>query len=197
MVCLAPAVRTAAIWLFKILIDQVVVPHDFRMPPLAAAYVRLAVLQARWPSRLTGDIGAIEELVLSGVSPALTYLGQLLWFTAALFYLDWWLAAASLVLAIAHAMVRDAPVLLLDEPTLRTGRRDHPARAGSVAPVDGGGPRSSVSAPTSYNRVRPLRRPPGRECAPRASACRCGRTARCAWTGSGCRVPDGVGARHR
>jgi ATP-binding cassette subfamily B protein/subfamily B ATP-binding cassette protein MsbA len=143
LVGVAPALSTAAIWLFKVLIDQVVVPHDFRLfPLLAGAYVGLAIVQgvvsftdqywSTWVgekfvltlrirlfdhlhrlssgflerrqlgdilSRLTGDIGAIEELVLSGVAQALTYLFQLLWFTTALFYLNWHLASVSLIAA--------------------------------------------------------------------------------------------------
>jgi ATP-binding cassette subfamily B protein/subfamily B ATP-binding cassette protein MsbA len=143
LVAAAPALSTAAIWMFKILIDRVVVPHDFHLfPALAGAYVGLAVVQgavsftdqylSTWVgeryvltlrtrlfdhlhqltpgfferrqlgdllSRLTGDIGAIEEVVLSGIAEALTYLFQLVWFTGALFLLDWRLAAASLVAA--------------------------------------------------------------------------------------------------
>jgi hypothetical protein len=42
----APALSTAAIWMFKILIDRMVVPHDFRLfPVLAGAYVGLALVQ--------------------------------------------------------------------------------------------------------------------------------------------------------
>jgi ATP-binding cassette subfamily B protein/subfamily B ATP-binding cassette protein MsbA len=143
LVAAAPALSTAAIWMFKILIDRVVVPHDFHLfPLLAGAYLGLAVVQgavsfvdqylSTWVgerfvltlrarlfdhlhrltpgfferrqlgdllSRLTGDIGAIEELVLSGIAQALTYLSQLVWFTGALFLLNWRLAAASLVAA--------------------------------------------------------------------------------------------------
>ena len=143
LVAVAPALSAAAIWMFKILIDRVVVPHDFHLfPLLAGAYLGLAVVQgavsfadqylSTWVgerfvltlrarlfdhlhaltpgfferrqlgdllSRLTGDIGAIEELVLSGIAQALTYLFQLVWFTGALFLLNWRLAAASLVAA--------------------------------------------------------------------------------------------------
>lgn len=143
LVAVAPALSAAAIWLFKVLIDQVVVPHQFRLfPLLAGAYLALALVQGavsfadqylstwvgekfvlslrtrlfdrlhRLPpgfferrqlgdilSRLTGDIGAIEELVLSGIAQALTYAFQLAWFTGALFLLNWRLAAASLLAA--------------------------------------------------------------------------------------------------
>ncbi|MDT7623660.1 MAG: ATP-binding cassette, subfamily bacterial [Pseudonocardiales bacterium] len=143
LVAVSPMLSTVAIWLFKVVIDNVVVPHDFHLfPVLAGAYVALAVVQgvvsftdqylSTWVgerfvlnlrtrlfahlhqlspgffeqrplgdilSRLTGDIGAIEELVLSGLAQALTYLCQLVFFTGALFYLDWRLAGASLIAA--------------------------------------------------------------------------------------------------
>lgn len=143
LVGLAPALSAAAIWLFKVLIDEVVVPHDFhRFPVLACAYVGIALVQGvvsftdqylstwvgekfvlglrtrlfdhlhRLPpgfferrplgdllSRLTGDIGAIEELVLSGIAQGLTYVFQLGWFVSALFVLNWRLALASMVAA--------------------------------------------------------------------------------------------------
>ena len=141
LVSVAPALSAVELWLFKIVIDEVVVPHDFRLfPILAGAYVGLALVQgavsftdqylSTWVgerfvlnlrtrlfthlhqlslgffehrplgdilSRLTGDIGAIEDLVLSGVAQALTYLLQVGLFTGALFYLDWRLAAAALL----------------------------------------------------------------------------------------------------
>lgn len=40
-------------------------------------------------SRITGDITATEELVLSGVADALTFTFELAFFTGALFFLDW------------------------------------------------------------------------------------------------------------
>jgi len=139
----APALSTAELWLFKILIDQVVIPRDLHLfPVLAGSYVGLAVIQglvsfsdqylSTWIgerfvlnlrsrlfghlhqlslgffehrplgdvlSRLTGDIGAIEDLVLTGVAQTVTYLLQLVLFTGALFYLDWRLAGAALLAA--------------------------------------------------------------------------------------------------
>ncbi|MDQ3509432.1 MAG: ABC transporter transmembrane domain-containing protein [Actinomycetota bacterium] len=50
-------------------------------------------------SRVTEDVEEIEELVLSGVAAALSYFFQLIFFTAALFYLDWQLALVSLFVA--------------------------------------------------------------------------------------------------
>ncbi len=48
-------------------------------------------------ARMTGDIKSIERLVVSGVAQALGYVLRIVFFTAALFYLQWQLALASLV----------------------------------------------------------------------------------------------------
>ena len=148
-VVLAPLLSTASIWLFKIIIDQVVVPHDFRLfPELAGAYVGLAVVQgivrfvdqylATWVSerfvlalrakvfdhlhrlsvsffenrqlgdllsRLTGDITAIEDLLITGSASALTSLLQIVLYGGALFLLDWRLALAALVAAPVFLLV--------------------------------------------------------------------------------------------
>ena len=50
-------------------------------------------------ARLTGDIGAIEALVLSGVASMLGYLLRIAFFAGALFYLRWDLAVVSLAAA--------------------------------------------------------------------------------------------------
>jgi ATP-binding cassette, subfamily B, bacterial len=50
-------------------------------------------------ARLTGDVQAIESFVLSGVGSALSAVLQILFFTAALFYLQWDLALVSLIVA--------------------------------------------------------------------------------------------------
>jgi ATP-binding cassette subfamily B protein len=149
LVVVAPVLDTAGIGLFKVLVDRVVVPHDFHLfPPLALVYLTLAVLQgvvsftdhylSTWIgerfvlglrrrlfghlhrlslgffesrplgdllSRLTGDTGAIENLVLSGIDRGLTYGLKLVLFTGAMFYLDWRLAAASLVAAPGFLLV--------------------------------------------------------------------------------------------
>ncbi len=144
-----PALGAVTIWLFKVLVDDVLVPHDLRMfAVVAAAYVVVTVLEggagfadqylSTWVSerfvlvlrstlfrhlhrqssdffdrhplgdilaRLSGDVVAIEELILSGLSQALTYGFQLLFFTAALFVLNWQLALASLVAAPAFLLL--------------------------------------------------------------------------------------------
>jgi len=47
-------------------------------------------------SRLTDDVEEIEDLLLSGLASAISYVFQLIIFTVALFYLDWRLAFVSL-----------------------------------------------------------------------------------------------------
>ena len=131
------------IWMFKIVIDQVLVPQDFGpFLWIAAAYVGLTVVAgvlgffddflANWIgerflldlrtrffahlqglsldffdrrrlgdliSRLTGDIASIEAFVLSGVTDAISYMLRIVFFSAALFYLQWDLALISLLVA--------------------------------------------------------------------------------------------------
>ncbi len=143
LIALVPLIDTAMIWMFKIVIDQVLVPQDFGpFAWIAAAYLGLTVLAgvlgffddllANWIgerflldlrtrffahlqglsldffdrrrlgdliSRLTGDIASIEAFVLSGVTDAISYLLRIVFFSAALFYLQWDLALISLVVA--------------------------------------------------------------------------------------------------
>jgi ATP-binding cassette subfamily B protein len=140
-VALGPALETATIWLFKVLVDDVLVPRDTgAFFWLALAYVALTLLSGLVSfvddylstyvgerfllslrtsffrhiqglsldfferrklgdliARLTGDIGSIESFVLSGVADLLSYVLRITFFTAALFYLSWRLALASLV----------------------------------------------------------------------------------------------------
>ncbi len=143
LVALGPAIETASIWMFKLVVDEVLVPRDFGpFPLIALAYVGLTLLSgavnfaddllSTWigerfllslrtrffahvqrlslgffdrrplgdiTSRITGDVAAIETLVLSGVADALSYVFTILFFTAALFYIQWDLALVSLVVA--------------------------------------------------------------------------------------------------
>jgi ATP-binding cassette, subfamily B, bacterial len=143
LIALVPLIDTVMIWMFKVVVDQVLVPQDFGpFLWIAAAYVGLTVLAgilgffddflANWIgerflldlrtrffshlqglsldffdrrrlgdliSRLTGDIASIEAFVLSGVTDAISYVFRILFFTAALFYLQWDLALISLVVA--------------------------------------------------------------------------------------------------
>jgi ATP-binding cassette, subfamily B, bacterial len=81
-------------------------------------------------SRLTGDVDAIEGLVLSGVASALSYSFQILFFVAALFYLQWQLALVSLSvapffwLAARHLSLR-----------IKEAAREQRRRSGSISTV--------------------------------------------------------------
>jgi ABC-type multidrug transport system fused ATPase/permease subunit len=143
LIAVVPAIETATIWMFKVVVDRVLVPHDFG--PLwwiALAYLGLTLLAgvasfldnyiSTWVgerfllslrtgffrhvqslsldffdrrrlgdliSRLTGDIASIETFVLSGVADAISYVFQIAFFAAALFYLQWDLALVSLFVA--------------------------------------------------------------------------------------------------
>lgn len=138
-----PAIETATIWLYKLLIDTVLVPRSLApFGPLVLAYVGFTVLKgivsfcddylAAWIgerfllalrtsffrhiqglslgffegqrlgdviSRLTGDVAAIEDLVLTSVASVLSYALRILFFGGALFYLRWDLALASLIVS--------------------------------------------------------------------------------------------------
>ena len=66
LVVAAPVLSAATIWLFKVVIDQVVVPHDYRLfPELAGAYLALAVAQGviRFADQYVST-GASERFVL-------------------------------------------------------------------------------------------------------------------------------------
>jgi ABC-type multidrug transport system fused ATPase/permease subunit len=81
-------------------------------------------------ARLTGDVGAIETFVLSGVADALTYTLRIVFFTGALFYLQWRLALVSLVvvplfwLAARHFSRR-----------MKAAARERLRRSGSISAV--------------------------------------------------------------
>ena len=142
-IALAAAIETAEIWMFKLVVDQVLVPGD--LGPLlwiALGYLGLAIIGglvsfgddylATWLAerflmamrtrvfahvqrlsldvldrrrlgdvlaRLTGDIQAIESFVLSGVAEGLSALLRIVFFTGALFYLQWDLALVALIVA--------------------------------------------------------------------------------------------------
>ncbi len=142
-VAITPALDALSIWMFKILIDDVLTPRDFGpFPWVAGAYVAITLTAgvvsfidryvSVWVgerfltdlrtavfrhlhglsldffdrqrlgdilSRLTGDVAAIEAVVLSGVTRALSYGMRILIYGAALFYLEWQLACLALVVA--------------------------------------------------------------------------------------------------
>ncbi|MGP4016184.1 ABC transporter ATP-binding protein [Saccharopolyspora sp. 5N708] len=141
LVVFSPLLDTAAIWMFKILVDDVLTPRNFAaFPAVAATYAVITLLsgvidfsghyltvwigenflhQMRTRvfahlhtlsigffdrrrigdtlSRLTGDVGAIESLVLSGVAQTFSSVVKVVLFTGVLFYLDWVLALVSLI----------------------------------------------------------------------------------------------------
>jgi ATP-binding cassette, subfamily B, bacterial len=173
-VAAGPLLSAATIWLFKILVDDVLTPHSFRhFPALAAAYVGISVLEgvvsfsdqylSTWVgerfvlnlrsrlfthlhqqssqfferhelgdslSRLTGDISAIEQLVLSGLAEALTYVFQLVFFTAALFYLSWQMALASLIAAPGFLLIAR-----IFSRRIKDASREQRRRASSITTV--------------------------------------------------------------
>jgi ATP-binding cassette subfamily B protein len=141
MIAVSPTLVAAKIWLFKLLVDDVLTPRDFAaFPPVAAAYIGLTLLGgavgfvdqylAVWIgehflqrmrsrvfahlhtlsvsffdrrrlgdllTRLTGDVAAIESLVLAGVARAASALIRLVLFAGLMFYLNWQLTLASLI----------------------------------------------------------------------------------------------------
>ncbi len=141
LAALLPAVEAVEIWLFKSVVDGVLVPADLdALWPLAAAMAGLALigallsfgdeyiatwvgerftlsmrakvfahLQSLEPdaldkrrhgdvlSRLTGDLHAIETLLLSALAEAVQAAARLFFFVGALFLLSWKLALASLI----------------------------------------------------------------------------------------------------
>ncbi len=148
-VALSPAIDTASIWLFKVLVDGALVPRNFE--PffwIAGAYLGLTLLGGivsfgdeyltAWVAerfllslrttffrhlhglsldffeqrrlgdilaRLSGDIAAIEALVLTGVAFALSNALKLLFFAGALVYLQWKLALVAFTVAPLFGLV--------------------------------------------------------------------------------------------
>ncbi|MDQ3552921.1 MAG: ABC transporter ATP-binding protein/permease [Chloroflexota bacterium] len=142
-VALAPIIETIEIWLFQVVVDDVLVPADLGLfPTLAAAFVGLALFSAvisflddiisvrvaegflltirthvyrhllsQSPdqlegrrlgdvlTRLSGDVGAIETLLVGGTATAVAAIVKLVLFTGALFLIDWQLAVMSLAIA--------------------------------------------------------------------------------------------------
>ena len=174
LLLLVPAVETAEIWMFKLVVDEVLVPRE--LAPLvwiALAYLGLTVIGgllnfgddyvAAWVgerfllnvrghlfahiqglslhtldrrrlgdlvSRLTSDIHAIESFLLTGMGNGISALARILFFGGALFYLDWRLALASLVVAPLFFFAARSFSRLIKE-TAREKRR----RSGSLSAV--------------------------------------------------------------
>src|SRR5215204_576229 len=174
LVALGPATQTATIWMYKVLVDEVLIPQNFGLLGwVALAYLGLVVLDgvisfcdeylSAWVgerflvslrteffrhlqglslgffdrrrlgdviSRLSQDVDAIEELVLSGVVSALSYSFQLLFFLGVLFYLRWELALVSLLVVPLFWLAARRFSRLIQQ-AVREERR----RAGSIGAV--------------------------------------------------------------
>jgi len=174
LLLLVPAIETAEIWMFKLVVDEVLVPRE--LAPLvwiALAYLALTVVGgllnfgddyvAAWVgerfllsvrghlfahiqglslhtldrrrlgdlvSRLTSDIHAIESFLLTGMGNGISALARIMFFGGALFYLDWRLALASLVVAPLFFFAARSFSRLIKE-TAREKRR----RSGSLSAV--------------------------------------------------------------
>ncbi|MDT7691909.1 MAG: ATP-binding cassette, subfamily bacterial, partial [Pseudonocardiales bacterium] len=169
-----PALAALGIWLFKILVDDVLTTRDVaRFPLIAAAFVAVTVVEGvvsffdeyltAWVgerfvlnlrsrvfthlqrlsltffernqlgdilARLSGDVGAIEGLILSGLNQALTYLFQIIFFAGALFVLDWRLALAALVAAPAFLLLAR-----FFSKRIKTASQEQRRRSGSITAV--------------------------------------------------------------
>jgi ABC-type multidrug transport system fused ATPase/permease subunit len=173
-IALTPAIETATIWMFQLVVDEVLVPRDFdALLPIAVAYLALTLgagvvsffddyisewvagrflldLRARFfehlhglslnffdrrrlgdvLSRLTGDVAAIESFVLSGLADTISFVLRIVFFTGALFYLQWQLALVSLfVLPLFLLAARRFSELIQD------ASREKRRRTGSTAAV--------------------------------------------------------------
>ncbi len=142
-VALLPLIETVEIWLFQLVVDEVMTPRDLGpLPALAFAFVGLTIatgaisfaddviatrVSARFTldvrtalfahllrqppdtldkrrlgdvlSRLSGDVGAIESLMVSGVTDLVSSILRMVLFAGAMFLIDPALAVVSLLLA--------------------------------------------------------------------------------------------------
>jgi ATP-binding cassette subfamily B protein len=140
---ISPSIDAATIWLFKVVVDGVLIPHDLKLfPVLVGAYLALTAaggtisfvssyasvwvgenflldlrsalfdhltrlspfFYERHPlgdvmSRLSTDIGNIENLLISSAASLVSSVTQLLFLSAALIYLRWDLALVALLAA--------------------------------------------------------------------------------------------------
>jgi ABC-type multidrug transport system fused ATPase/permease subunit len=173
-VLVSPILAAADIWLFKVIVDSVLVPRNFAaFPPVAGAYVTitiaagatsyasryLAVLNGEQfllalrnrlfahlqtlsgaffdrrrlgdvLSRLTGEVAAIESLVLSGVVSAFGTVVRLVVYVGVLFWLDWRLAAISMVAVPLFWLVSRRL-----SPRIKAASREARRRAGAISTV--------------------------------------------------------------
>jgi ABC-type multidrug transport system fused ATPase/permease subunit len=141
LIALGALIETAEIWMFKLVVDEVLVPGELEpLVWIVALYIGFTILGglisfgddylATWLgerflqrmrrrvfshvqtlsvdvldrrrlgdliARLTSDVQAIESFVLSGVADGLSALLRIVFFSGALFYLQWQLAIVALV----------------------------------------------------------------------------------------------------
>jgi ATP-binding cassette subfamily B protein len=174
LVALGSAIEATTIWMYKILVDEVLVPQEFGLLLwVVLAYLGLTLAEgfvtfcdeylSEWVggqfivnlrtalfkhlhslslgffdrrslgdmlSRLTEDVDEIEELMFSGLTSALAYTFQLLFFVGALFYLNWQLALMSLFVV---------PLFWLSaryfSRKIRQAAREERRRSGSISAV--------------------------------------------------------------
>lgn len=173
-VVLSPLLESAGIWLFKILVDDVLSPRDYAaFPAVAAAYIGLTLLGgavsfadrylAVWIgehflqrlrtrvfahlhtlsvsffdrrrlgdilSRLTGDVAAIESLVLAGVAQSASALIKIGLFTGLMCYLNWQLTLVSLIVIPLFALIARA-----FSRRIKAASREVRRRSGSTSAV--------------------------------------------------------------
>src|ERR671915_486758 len=174
LIAIGGVIETAEIWMFKLVVDEVLVPGELQpLVWIVAAYIGLTIFNglvtfgddylATWLAerflqrmrrrvfshvqtlsvdvldrrrlgdliaRLTSDVQAIESFVLSGVADGLSALLRILFFSAALFYLQWQLALVALVVT---------PIFLLVAKRfsglIKHASREKRRRSGSLSAV--------------------------------------------------------------
>jgi ATP-binding cassette, subfamily B, bacterial len=174
LIALGAAIETAEIWMFKLVVDEVLVPGELeplvwivllyvgftiagglvsfadeylatwigerflqRMRRRLFSHVQtlsLDVLDRRrlgdLVARLTSDVQAIESFVLAGVADGLSALLRIVFFSGALFYLQWQLALVAIVVTPAFLYVARRFSRLVKHAS-----REKHRRAGSLSAV--------------------------------------------------------------
>src|SRR4051794_18912175 len=174
LMVLSPAIEAAGIWLFKFVVDDVLVPGNFSLlGPIVLAYLGLTLADgaisfcqrvlSTWLSerflvrlrtdlfahlhrlsmefferrrlgdivaRLTGDVSAVESFLVTGLADAASYVITLLIFGGALFWLDWQLTLASLIVAPVFWLVARRFSRLI-----KRASREKRRRSGSISAI--------------------------------------------------------------
>jgi ABC-type multidrug transport system fused ATPase/permease subunit len=174
LIAIGAAIETAEIWMFKLVVDEVLVPGELQpLVWIVALYVGFTILDglvsfgddylATWLgerflqnmrrrlfshvqslsvdvldrrrlgdliARLTSDVQAIESFVLSGVADGLSALLRIVFFSGALFYLQWQLALVALVVTPVFLLVAKRFARLIKHAS-----REKRRRSGSLSAV--------------------------------------------------------------